>query len=116
MPKQYNLEERTLTFAKNVRNLVKQLRMSISNKEDSKQLIRATGSVGANYREANESVSKKDFAFRIKICRKEAKASEYWLNLIDPENDIQLEHDRLDLRNEALELVKIFNAILQKAS
>jgi len=53
---------------------------------------------------------------RIKICRKEAKESEYWLTLIDPENDSLLEQERVALKNEALELVKIFNTILQKSS
>jgi len=42
-------------------------------------LVRASGSVGANYIEANESLSKKDFLMRVKICRKEAKESRYWL-------------------------------------
>jgi four helix bundle protein len=67
----YDLEERTFQFAKNVRIWVKSLQKTISNIEDVKQLVRASGSVGANYIEANESISKKDFVFRIKICRKE---------------------------------------------
>lgn len=73
----YNLEERTFQFAKNVRIWVKSLPKTISNIEDVKQLVRASGSVGANYIEANESISKKDFVFRIKICRKESKKSGY---------------------------------------
>lgn len=81
--KQYDLEKRTLQFAKDVRNLVKKVQKTISNIEDGKQLIRSSGSVGANYTEANESLSKKDFIMRIMICRKEAKESEYWLQLID---------------------------------
>ena len=74
-PKQYNLEERTLKFAKQVRAFVKKISRTISNIEDGKQLVRASGSVGANYIEANESLSKKDFVMRIKISRKEAKES-----------------------------------------
>lgn len=50
---------------------------SIINVEDGKQVIRSSGSVGANYIEANEALSKKDFCFRIKISRKEAKESKY---------------------------------------
>jgi four helix bundle protein len=78
--KKYDLEDRTLEFAKRVRAFVKNLRKTIGNIEDGKQLIRSSGSVGANYIEANESLSKKDFILRIKICRKEAKESRYWLN------------------------------------
>ena len=78
----YDLEERTLKFAKNVRNFVKEIPRTIANIEDGKQLIRSSGSVGANYIEANESLSKKDFIYRIKDSRKEAKESRYWLSLI----------------------------------
>jgi len=84
--KRYDLEERTLKYAKRVRIFVKQLKNNIANIEDGKQLLRASGSVGANYIEANESLSKKDFVMRIKICRKEAKESSYWLKLVDTED------------------------------
>ena len=73
MSKQYDLEERTFQFAKNVSLYVKKFTRTISNMEYGKQVIRASGSVGANYIEANEALSKKDFVMRIKICRKEAK-------------------------------------------
>ncbi|OHB47384.1 MAG: hypothetical protein A2106_00280 [Planctomycetes bacterium GWF2_40_8] len=75
MSKQYDLEERTFQFAKNVSLYVKKFTRTISNMEYGKQVIRASGSVGANYIEANEALSKKDFVMRIKICRKEAKES-----------------------------------------
>ncbi len=78
-PKKYDLEYRTFNFAKSVRALVKKRTKTIGNIEDGKQVIRSSGSVGANYIEANESLSKKDFVMRIKICRKEAKESRYWL-------------------------------------
>src|SRR3989344_7033958 len=77
--KQYDLEDRTLNFAKRVREFVKKLPKTTANFEDINQLIRSSGSVGANYIEANESFSKKDFILRIKISRKEAKESRYWL-------------------------------------
>jgi four helix bundle protein len=80
--KPYDLEDRTLAYAKRVRAFVKKLPKTIANIEDIKQLVRASGSVGANYIEANESLSKKDFIMRIKICRKEAKESRYWLKLM----------------------------------
>jgi len=73
--RQYDLEERTFVFAQNVRVFAKRIAKTLANIEDIKQIIRASGSVGANYIEANESLSKKDFIMRIKICRKEAKES-----------------------------------------
>ena len=72
--KPYDLEDRTLEFAKKVRKFVKKLPKSIANQEDGRQLIKASGSVGANYIEANESLGKKDFRMRIKISRKEANS------------------------------------------
>ena len=81
--KQYDLEERTLRFAKEVIEFVNALPKTMANIEIMKQIIRSSGSVGANYIEANESLSKKDFAMRVKICRKEAKESRYWLRLIE---------------------------------
>ena len=81
--KQYDLEERTLRFAKEVIVFVNTLTKTMANNEIIKQVIRSSGSVGANYIEANEALSKKDFAMRVKICRKEAKESGYWLKLIE---------------------------------
>ena len=81
--KPYDLEERTFQFAKASRAFVKQLPRTISNVEDVKQFIRASGSIGANYIEANEAIGKRDFVMKIKICRREAKESRYWLRLID---------------------------------
>ena len=73
--KQYDLEERTLKFAKEVIAFVRSISRTITNMELIKQLVRSSTSVGANYIEANESLSKKDFVLRIKICRKESKES-----------------------------------------
>ena len=111
----YDLEERTFLFAKNVRSFVRKLPKTIADIEDGKQLINASGSVGANYIEANESFSKKDFVFRIKICRKEAKESKYWLRLVFIENSTELEKEREKLVQEATELTNIFGAIIQKS-
>jgi four helix bundle protein len=114
-PKKYDLEDRTLAFAKKVRAFVKKLPKTIANIEDGKQLIKASGSVGANYIEANEALSKKDFRVRIKICRKEAKESRYWLRLVDTQDDTELERERKDLEQEATELMNIFGSILRKS-
>jgi len=113
--KQYDLEDRTLEFARRVRAFVKQLKKTIANEEDGRQLVKASGSVGANYIEANEALSKKDFVMRIKICRKEAKESRYWLKLVDPEGRLELEREREELVQEATELTNIFGAILRKS-
>ena len=112
--KPYDLEDRTLKFAKDVIKFVKNLPRTIANIEIIKQLVRASGSVGANYIEANEALSKKDFIMRVKICRKEAKESRYWLKLIEV-NGEGAEKQRQLLIQEATELMKIFGAILEKA-
>jgi four helix bundle protein len=112
--KQYDLEERTRDFARECRKFVKQLEGNKTiNFEDGKQLVRSSGSVAANYIEANESLSKKDFKHRIKICRKEAKESNLWLDLCDNENG--QEDVREELMREANELMKIFGSILKKS-
>ncbi|MBE9582505.1 MAG: four helix bundle protein [Proteobacteria bacterium] len=111
----YDLEERTFQFAKAVRLFVKALPKTIANIEDGKQLVKASGSVGANYREANESLSKKDFLMRMKISRKEAKESAYWIRLIHETNSLENADDAQSLTQEANELKKIFSAILGKS-
>jgi four helix bundle protein len=78
-------------------------------------VIKASGSVGGNYREANEALSKKDFVMRIKICRKEAKESAYWLKLIRETNDLKNTDEAQSLIQEANELKKIFSSILEKS-
>jgi len=112
--KQYDLEERTCLFAKKCRIFVSKLPKTISNIEDGKQLIRSSGSVGANYIEANEALSKKDFIVRIKISRKESKESNYWLRLLNI-NNRDLENERQELINESTELMKIFSSIMRKS-
>lgn len=97
--KHYDLEDRTLEFAKNVRGFVRKLPRTISTIEDGKQLRRSSGSIGANYIEANESFSKKDFVMRIKISRKEAKETRSWLRLLDL-NTEALEAERKNLISE----------------
>jgi four helix bundle protein len=114
-PKHYDLEERTYGYARDVRGLVKQLPRTLANIEDARQLVNASGSVGANYIEANEALSKKDFVMRIKICRKEAKESRYWLRLIFSNGKADLNTRRESLMQEATELTSIFGAILRKA-
>jgi four helix bundle protein len=111
--KKYDLEERTLEFAKRVIEFIGKLEKNVANTEIGKQLIRSSGSVGANYIEANEALSKKDFVMRIKICRKEAKESCYWLKLVTCNKEMDCE--RTGLLQESTELMKIFGSIVTKS-
>jgi len=113
-PKQYDLEERTFKFAKDCREIIKRLPKTTGNFEDGKQLARSSGSTHANYIEANESLSKKDYYHRVKICRKEAKESLSWLRLVDVGGNKDLDKERNDLIQEATELMKIFGSIIEK--
>jgi four helix bundle protein len=113
MEGRYDLEERTLKFAADVRGFVRLLPRTITNQEDGRQLIRSSGSVGANYIEANEALGMKDFQMRIKISRKEAKESRYWLMLIQA-SDLNANGEKDRLVQESSQLIKIFTSILQK--
>jgi four helix bundle protein len=110
----YDLEDRTLLFAKDVMALVDRLPRTIVNIEIAKQLVRASGSVGANYIEANESLGRKDFLMKIRISRKESKESRYWLKLVTVDDSDKPTQDRLT--QESTELMKIFGAILRNAT
>ena len=112
--KHYDLEEGTLKFARQVRALVTKLPKTAGNLKDGDQSIRSSGSVGANYIEANESLGGKDFVFRIKICKKESKESRFWLKLIDTNSLVILDQERLALIQEATELMNIFGSIVRK--
>lgn len=112
--KVYDLEERTFLFARHVRAFVKTLPRSIGNFEDTKQLIRSSGSVGANYIEANEALSAKYRVVRVKIARKESKESRFWLRLVDTGASPEMETVRGELIQETTELMNILSAILRK--
>src|SRR6266568_2876214 len=107
-PKRRDLEERTFRFAEAIRAFVKELPRTLSNTEDARQLVRASGSVAANWIEADEALSKKDFLMRMKICRKEAKESRLFLRLIDTGSAKGSVGDRNALIAEVRELVVIF--------
>jgi four helix bundle protein len=112
-PKPRSLEERTFLFAQNVRAFVKTLPRTVSNTEDVRQLVRASGSVAANWIEADEALSKKDFLMRAKICRKEAKESRLFLRLIEAGTSNMNNRDALAV--EAYELTLIFSTIISKS-
>ena len=111
--KRYDLEERTYTFARNVISFYKELPKTAIEGQIVKQLVRSATSVGANYIESNESLSKKDFLMRIKICRKEAKESGYWLRPLETD-DQSTKRKQDELLRESVELTKIFGSIVSK--
>ena len=110
--KKHDLEDRTLKFAGNIAEFVNDVPKTIPNIEFSKQLVRSAGSIGANYIEANEALSKRDFSMRVKICRKEAKETCYWLKLVKVKRDS--EEKKQALIQESNELMKIFGSIVEK--
>ena len=101
-------------FCGRVRDFCLKLPRNSVNSEYIAQLIRSSSSPGANYIEANESVGDKDFAMKIKTCRRESKESAYWLRLVMSDGSVQMENERKELRQEAKELTLIFTAILKK--
>ncbi|MEF3692351.1 MAG: four helix bundle protein [Candidatus Moraniibacteriota bacterium] len=110
----FDLEDRTLEFAKRIIRMCKVLPSNTVNFKLIDQIIRSAGSIGANYREANDSLSKKDFLMRIKIARREAKETEFWLNLIIEANK-DLEYKISGLLTESMEIKKILSSIIIKS-
>lgn len=98
-----------------MRAFAKRLPRTVCNAEDVKQVVRSSGSIGANYIEANEGLSKKDFGMRIRIARKESKETRYWLRLLDTRDIADLNEERDRLVQESMELMCIFGAILKKS-
>lgn len=111
----FDLEDRTLAFAKKIIAFCKKLPQNLINRGLIDQSIRACSSVGANYREANDAFSKKDFGHRVRITRKEAKEAHYWLQLLEEANP-EFKNKISPFLQEALELKKIFSAIAEKSS
>jgi four helix bundle protein len=110
----FDLEERTYRFALGVRKLVKAHAWSREQRTDVVQLLRSSGSVAANYVEANNPISSADFSHRLRISRKEASESRLWLRLLGDTSDDQRKETLRDLYREADALVKILTSILHK--
>ncbi len=108
------LDDRTLEFGKSVVRLCKKLPKNTITIEPLKQLMRSGCSVGANYREANDALSKKDFVYRMRIVRKEAKETIYWLELL-LEASSGFQNEINSLMQESQEFVKIFSSIIEKS-
>ncbi|MCX6739866.1 MAG: four helix bundle protein [Candidatus Parcubacteria bacterium] len=103
-----NLEERTKKFSDDIIVFAKKIPKTIINLPLISQLIRAVTSIGANYCEANGACSRRDFKNKLYICKKEAKESKYWLDLISKANP-EIKEDCQKLRQEAHELTLIFS-------
>jgi len=112
MAKSYDLEERTFNFAIQISDYVGKLNKTLTNIEYGKQLARSSGSVAANYIEANEPLGKNDFYMRLKICRKEMKESIMWLKLTIPTGNEDKTQKHLIV--EGTEIMKIFGSIITK--
>ena len=112
VPKPRDLEDRTFLFAQSIRTFVRLLPRTLSNTEDIRQLVRASGSVAANWIEADEALNKKDFLVRAKTCRKEAKESRLFLRLVDAGSNAVNRRDAV--AKEVRELTLIFSAIISK--
>lgn len=111
---EHPLEERCFEFAKKVRRFCRKLKRDSENIEDIKQLVRSSGSIGANYIEANENVGPGDLKYRIRVSRKEAKETMHFLGLIEVFGNKELESEKVFLIDEAGQLRKIFSAMLKK--
>lgn len=109
------LEGRTTAFAKQAINALQKLPRNRINDPMVSQAVRAAGSVGANYCETNEALGKRDFVYRLRVARKEAKEAQYWFELLLEANPSQ--KDALaSLLREAGELRNILSAIIAKVS
>ena len=111
--KQFDLEERTTEFAKRVVKMCISLPKNSVNNRLAGQATGSAGSVGANYREANDALGKKDLIMRMKISRKEAKETIHWLDLIEEANPI-LKSRMQDIKKEATEIKNILSSIIIK--
>ena len=106
----YNLEGRTQLFSVTLIQLIKPIKVTMMNENIIKQLLKSGTSVGANYCEANGAESKRDFKHKIAICKKEAKETYYWLNLLLNINT-EIHDSGKKIIKECHELILIFSKI-----
>ncbi len=114
MAKVFNLEERTDIFAENIIDLVRSIKTDAVNSRIITQLVGSSGSIGANYCEATEAESKKDFIHKVGIAKKEIKETKHWLRLLARANPEKKEDIR-KLWKEAHELLLIFSKIIRSS-
>ncbi len=107
---EYDLEERTAKFGEDIINFVKSLKMNEINRPLIVQIVKSATSIGANYMEANQASSQKDFKNKIYISRKESNETKHWLRMIAVANNDRNDECR-KLWKEAHELTLIFAKI-----
>lgn len=110
--KKFDLEERTTRFGEEIIKFAKNIPESSVTKPLIIQLVKSGTSIGANYCEADDAESKKDFNHKIGICKKEARETKYWLRMIMTTIP-ELQKEAEILFQEAKELNLIFNAIIR---
>lgn len=108
---EYDLELRTNEFSKSLLRFVRKIKISVTNENIVKQVLRSATSVGANYCEANGAVSKTDFRAKIFICKKEAKETLYWVELLKELIDSDNINELVRIESEAKQLMLIFSKI-----
>ena len=111
----YDLEERTAKFGEDMIEFIKQLEKSPANYSLISQVVRSSTSIGANYMEADCADSKKDFKYKISLCKKEAKETCHWLRMIAKANHAHINQCR-KLWKEAHELTLIFSKIIMSSN
>ena len=114
MSQVFDFEQRTLLFSQNIISTTKGIIKNTSNNVIVMQLIRSATSIGANYLEAGDSLGKKDFLLRMKIARKEAKETIYWLKLLINSNHTPIPELKI-LLNESIELKKILSSMINNS-
>ena len=115
MPKKYDLEERTAKFGEEIIKFSKKIPVNPVTQRIIPQLVGSGTSMGANYCEADDAESGKDFKHKIGICKKEARETKHWLRMIGVAVE-ELKDEVMILWQEAKELHLIFNAIFRKVN
>jgi four helix bundle protein len=110
----YDLEERTAKFSEEIIKFAKKIPENSITKPLISQLVRSETSIGANYCEANDAESKKDFQHKIGISKKEARETMHWLRIMAAAAP-ELREGARELWQEAKELNLIFNASIHSS-
>jgi four helix bundle protein len=110
----FDLSDRTLDFAQAVRLFFRRLPRTVWNREDGRQLLRASGRVGASYIAAKAATARKEIVANLRLARKEAKESRYWLRLLDAGSDLKMEQERVELIHQAGELARLLRVVVQR--
>lgn len=109
----FDLDDRTKNFSKSTIIFLKEVPENCITKPIISQLLRAVTSIGANYGEADDAESRKDFQHKLGICKKESRESRYWFDILETAKPELSSKIKL-LAQEAKELNLIFNAIINK--